>query len=104
MASVSYCGIDCTACDWREKMNCKTCKPYRGDIWHGTCRVAKCCIERGVEDCGLCDSLPCALLLEFAFDAEHGDGGRRIANLCSINGLAEPTCNRCCGENCVNPK
>lgn len=101
MASLSYCGIDCAACDWREKMDCKTCKPYKGDIWHGSCRVAKCCIGRGQEDCGQCSDFPCALLREFAFDAEHGDGGKRIANLCSGKGIEKPQCSQCCGDHCV---
>jgi hypothetical protein len=77
------------------------CKEYRGDIWHGTCRVAKCCVGKGLEDCGQCEEFPCGLLREFAFDQTHGDGGERIANLCSGNSLDNPRCGRCCGEKCT---
>lgn len=85
MPSISYCGIDCAACTYRETQRCKTCKPYKGDIWHGSCRVAKCCIEKNLEDCGQCDSFPCRLLIDFSYDETHGDGGERIRNLCRAN-------------------
>jgi hypothetical protein len=101
MSSLSYCGIDCSACSWRETQSCKTCKPYKGDIWHGSCAVAKCCIGRSLDDCGQCAGFPCELLVGFSFDLTHGDGGERIANLCRDNGLASPKCGHCCGGKCV---
>lgn len=100
MPSLSYCGIDCSKCSWREPQGCKTCKEYRGDIWHGPCRVAKCCIARGLEDCGQCEDFPCGLLKDFAFDKVHGDSGERIANLCGSRAHGEPQCASCCGQLC----
>jgi hypothetical protein len=99
--STSYCGIDCSVCTWREPQNCRTCKEYKGDIWHGVCAVAKCCIGKGLEDCGHCGEFPCQLLKEFAFDEMHGDGGERLANLCKEHPLTQPACNSCCMAKCV---
>jgi hypothetical protein len=99
--STSYCGIDCSACTWREPQNCQTCRAYRGDIWHGTCRVAKCCIGKGLEDCGQCGKYPCKLLTDFAFDKTHGDGGERLVNLCRERRPVQPACGLCCGAKCV---
>jgi len=82
MSNLSYCGIDCDVCTYREAQNCKTCREYKGDIWHGTCTVAKCVLEKGLEDCGQCDVFPCKMLVDFSFDAIHGDGGKRIRNIC----------------------
>ncbi len=85
MANLSYCGIDCDACSYRESVNCETCRAYKGDIWHGTCTVAKCVLGRGLEDCGQCDDFPCKMLIDFSYDETHGDGGERIRNLCRKN-------------------
>jgi hypothetical protein len=50
-------------------------------MFWGECQVARCSIEKGIEHCGLCSSLPCDTLQE-AFDhPEHGDKGERLANL-----------------------
>lgn len=99
--SSSYCGIDCAACSWREKQNCRTCRQYKGDIWHGSCAVAKCCIGRGLEDCGQCAEYPCGLLKGYAFDRQHGDGGERLANLCREHGFKDLPCGLCCGGKCA---
>lgn len=100
MASLSYCGIDCSACAWREPRNCKTCKEYNGDIWHGACSVAKCCIAKGLDDCGHCAEYPCRRLVGFAFDETHGDAGERLANLCRDRIGNQPACGGICGAKC----
>ena len=37
-----------------------------------------CCEGKGREHCGECDSFPCELLHQFAYDPKQGDDGRRI--------------------------
>lgn len=74
----SYCGIICSECSYREKVNCPGCLACKGKVFHGECRVAMCCIKHGKSNCGLCEEFPCNLLKEFAYDKEHGDDGARI--------------------------
>lgn len=75
------CGIYCGECEYREKMNCPGCIQAMGNIFWGECQVAKCCLAKGLENCGLCSRFPCDLLKEFAYDEEQGDNGARIRNL-----------------------
>jgi hypothetical protein len=78
---ISRCGAYCGDCEWKEKMNCPGCQGAKGNMFWGECLVAKCSIEKGIEHCGLCSSLPCNTL-QNAFDhPEHGDNGERLANL-----------------------
>ena len=89
MPCLAYCGIDCETCSYRETVNCKTCREYKGDIWHGSCAVAKCVLSKGLDNCGECDIFPCKLLIDYSYDAEHGDDGLRIRNLCQHNRRAQ---------------
>lgn len=50
-------------------------------MFWGKCRVATCCLARGIGHCGLCPDLPCGVLQEFFDNGEHGDNGERLANL-----------------------
>jgi hypothetical protein len=78
---IARCGAYCGDCEWKEKMNCVGCQMANGNMFWGECRVARCSIEKGIEHCGLCSSVPCDMLQE-AFDhPEHGDNGERLANL-----------------------
>lgn len=52
-----------------------------GDMFWGTCKVAKCSISKGYEHCGFCKELPCEMLQSAFNDAEHGDNGERLTNL-----------------------
>jgi len=74
-------GAYCGDCGWREKMNCPVCQMAKGNMFWGECRIAKCSIEKGIEHCGLCPSLPRNVLQEAFDDPEHGDKGERLANL-----------------------
>lgn len=78
---MAYCGTYCETCDWKEKMNCQGCKAHTGDVFWGTCQIAKCAIEKGIEHCGTCRKLPCEKLTEAYNDEEHGDHGERLTNL-----------------------
>lgn len=78
---MARCGGYCGDCTWKEPMNCPGCQKAQGDMFHGTCQVAKCSLAKGYTHCGECPELPCDIL-QAAFDEpEHGDGGERLANL-----------------------
>lgn len=74
------CGLDCTVCEYREKMNCGGCIETMGRPFHGACPVAECCQEKGHVHCGQCAEFPCKLLKQYSCDPVHGDNppGARI--------------------------
>jgi hypothetical protein len=74
----SRCGILCSDCDYREKMNCGGCINIDKPFWGESCPVKSCCEGRNIEHCGECNEFPCDLLNQFAFDKEQGDDGKRI--------------------------
>ncbi len=74
----SRCGIVCSACEYREKMNCKGCVKITKPFWGEQCPVKACCEGKKLENCGLCSNFPCQLLNQFAYDKEQGDNGKRI--------------------------
>lgn len=75
----SRCGLMCSACAYREQVGCAGCVNIEKPFWGEVCPVKACCEERGHEHCGQCAAFPCALLNQFAYDEEQGDGGERIA-------------------------
>lgn len=80
----TYCGLDCTNCEYKEPCNCNGCAATKGMPFHaeGTpCPVAACVIQKGVPFCGECTDFPCKLLTDYSNDTEHGDNppGARIA-------------------------
>jgi len=75
----SRCGLLCSVCDYREKMNCAGCIAITKPFWGEACPVKSCCEGRNHHHCGQCPDVPCALLNEFAYDKEQGDNGKRIA-------------------------
>ena len=74
----SRCGLCCSSCEYREKMNCKGCVLMTKPFWGDVCSVKSCCEEKKHEHCGLCPDFPCDLLKQFAYDKEQGDDGKRI--------------------------
>lgn len=88
----TYCGLDCTGCEWKESCNCNGCVSSEGFPFHckeKPCPVASCAISKKVMFCGLCKDFPCQLLVDYSFDQEHGDtpGGARIEACRSIKSL-----------------
>ena len=69
----SRCGLHCDTCGWKEPCGCGGCIETNGHPFHGECPVALCCQEKEILHCGLCDAFPCALLLQYTNDPEHGD-------------------------------
>tara|TARA_Y100001933_G_C18627999_1_gene409178 strand:+ start:127 stop:429 length:303 start_codon:yes stop_codon:yes gene_type:complete len=78
---MAYCGTYCETCDWKEKMNCKGCKAHASEVFWGTCKIAECAIEKGIDHCGECHEVPCEKLKDAYNNAEHGDNGERLTNL-----------------------
>ena len=82
---MARCGIDCEACDYRERQGCPGCPATAGKPFWGECELALCCIKREHEHCGKCQEFPCPTLVKFAYDKEQGDQGERIRHLHSWN-------------------
>ena len=74
----SRCGILCGQCAYREQMGCGGCVQIQKTLWGESCPVKSCCEEKPKEHCGQCESFPCGLLKQFAYDEKQGDGGKRI--------------------------
>lgn len=74
----SRCGALCSACSYRESMNCKGCVNIAKPFWGDACPVKSCCENKKLTHCGECKEFPCSLLIEYAYDKEHGDNGMRI--------------------------
>ena len=74
------CGLSCVSCMFRERTGCGGCIATNGHPFHGECRLAVCCQDKGFLYCGECPEFPCQLLHDFSFDPEHGDNpqGARI--------------------------
>ncbi|UWG96258.1 DUF3795 domain-containing protein [Dehalobacter sp. DCM] len=74
----SRCGIVCTECEYKEKANCLGCVNIDKPFWGEQCPVKACCENKEHLHCGECDTFPCKLLNQFAYDKEQGDDGKRI--------------------------
>lgn len=74
----SRCGIVCSDCNYREKMDCKGCVAILKPFWGESCPVKQCCEGKKLENCGFCNNFPCQLLNSFAYDKNQGDDGKRI--------------------------
>lgn len=90
----TYCGLDCTGCEWKEPCQCKGCTDTKGFPFHAKeepCPVAACAMNKGVLFCGSCEEFPCQLLESYSCDAEHGDNppGQRIETCRLIRTLME---------------
>jgi hypothetical protein len=79
----TYCGLDCTGCEWREPCNCNGCVSSKGFPFHckeKACPIASCAINRDIIFCGMCKDFPCQLLIDYSCDKDDGDtpSGARI--------------------------
>lgn len=50
----TYCGKNCTDCSQKETLSCPGCKVGPGKQYGGDCKLAKCCIEKGHQECSTC--------------------------------------------------
>lgn len=50
----TYCGKDCTACTYKEPMNCPGCLAGPGRPGSGDCDLARCCRAKGHQACVTC--------------------------------------------------
>lgn len=74
----SRCGILCEECHYKEEVDCKGCVNIDKPFWGESCPVKSCCENKSLAHCGQCKLFPCELLIQFAYDEEQGDGGKRI--------------------------
>ena len=74
----SRCGILCSKCDYREPLKCDGCINISMPVWGEQCPVKFCCEDKKLEHCGQCAEVPCEILIQYAYDKEHGDDGKRI--------------------------
>lgn len=79
----TYCGLDCTNCEWKEPCQCGGCVSTKGMPFHAEkepCPVAACARKKQISFCGVCEEFPCQLLKDYSYDSEHGDNppGARI--------------------------
>lgn len=74
----SRCGLCCSQCTYREAAGCPGCIQAAQPFW-GTCPLKTCAEGKRLNHCGECGAFPCGILLDFAYDKEHGEGdGSRI--------------------------
>ena len=59
----TYCGKNCLECGQKEVLKCPGCKSGPGMRFEGDCDLAKCCADKGHEDCSSCSfSVGCRTL------------------------------------------
>lgn len=68
---VSYCGLPCPTCDFKESHGCRGCHALGGKPFWGECPVASCSHSRDFSHCGQCPEMPCDQLKEFSYG--HGE-------------------------------
>ncbi len=90
----TYCGLDCTNCEYKEPCSCRGCAATKGMPFHATempCPVAACAMQKELSFCGKCTDFPCQLLKDYSNDTEHGDNppGARIVSCNEIKRLLE---------------
>ena len=74
----SRCGIQCSACAYRESTGCAGCTNHEKPFWGDVCPVKNCCEGKKLAHCGLCREFPCDVLRGFAYDPQQGDNGARL--------------------------
>lgn len=52
--AATYCGNQCDSCLHRETLGCPGCKQGPGKLYSGDCELAKCCREKGHQECTTC--------------------------------------------------
>lgn len=51
----TYCGKSCADCGRKEVLNCPGCMDGPGKSWDEPCELAKCCRDKGHEECQTCN-------------------------------------------------
>lgn len=60
----TYCTKSCSECTYKEALNCPGCKIGPGKPYGGECETAKCCRNKGHQECTTCNLNPhCGLFL-----------------------------------------
>ncbi|UWG98975.1 DUF3795 domain-containing protein [Dehalobacter sp. DCM] len=64
----SRCGVCCSSCERKEKVNCMGCPDMKIPFWGGECKVKTCCEDKGLNHCGECGDFPCEMLSNMGID------------------------------------
>ena len=83
-SQVTPCGGSCTGCEHYASKKCAGCLVTKGEclkLGH-PCRVYKCCDDRNIKFCGLCDEYPCEFMEKkiTAWDPNAIERGRLLAH------------------------
>lgn len=54
MINGTYCGNDCAKCVHKEALNCPGCMAGPGRKFQTSCKLAKCCADKGHQTCTTC--------------------------------------------------
>jgi hypothetical protein len=70
MNDMACCGVICDGCE-KYKKSCPGCNAIKGKVWWteytglDTCPLYACCVEeKGLDNCGQCDRLPCEIFYQ----------------------------------------
>lgn len=74
----SRCGIKCSECEFKKSIGCAGCINIEKPFWNDICPVKLCCEQKRYQHCGECETFPCKLANDFAFDEKQGDNGKRL--------------------------
>ena len=82
-SQVTPCGGSCTGCEHYASKKCEGCLVTKGaclKLGH-PCRVYKCCDDRNIKFCGLCEEYPCEFMEKkiTAWDPNAIERGRILA-------------------------
>lgn len=47
----TYCGKLCEDCQFKDNLQCPGCKTGPGKTWMTECELAKCCMDKGHQNC-----------------------------------------------------
>jgi len=50
----TYCGKLCEDCQFKDNLQCPGCKTGPGKTWMTECELAKCCMDKGHQNCTTC--------------------------------------------------
>ena len=78
---IAYCGVNCFACsDYINKI-CPSCKHTQ---WteEDICMPVKCCKEKGIDFCAVCNNLPCDDMADFYEESKsHKEAYHRMVSM-----------------------
>ena len=75
---IAYCGVDCSGCTDLISGRCPSCRltEWKAD---DICMPVKCCREKSISCCALCDVFPCRDMADFYDESDsHREAFQRM--------------------------